>query len=316
MASLILLPLSLFEHVRSLQPSPLISTYLLFSALLDIPQARTLFLQQHVDLCTLFVASLVLKTVILALEQKDKRPLLKAPYRSYPPEALSGIISRSLFWWLNSLFVKGHRRLLKFSDLYETDPELSSTLLHNKISKTWKRYYHRKGKNSLVLACIACFKRPLLATVFPRLCVIGFKFCQPLLIQRAISFLGEPRNEETENIGRSLIGATALIYVGLGIMTARYRHMIYRTVTMVRGGLICLIFDATLRLDGVTAGESAAVTLMSTDIDRIAQGIELSDNLWAAPIEIAIAIFLLQRQLGLACLAPAAIAIGLCSLLA
>ena len=80
---------------------------------------------------------------------------------------------------------------------------------------------------------------------------------------------------------------------------------------MVRGGLICLIFDATLHLDGYTAGESAAVTLMSTDIDRIAQGMELSDNLWAAPIEIGIAIFLLERQLGLACLAPVVITISM-----
>jgi len=309
-ASLILLPLSVFEHVRSLQPSPLISTYLLFSALLDIPQARTLFLQRHADLGNLFLASLILKAIILVLEQKGKRSLLMAPYKSYPPEALSGIISRSFFWWLNSLFAKGHRQLLNFGDLYETDPELSSTLLQNKIVETWRRYCHRKGKNSLVLACVVCFKRPLLATVFPRLCVIGFKFCQPLLIKRAISLLGEPRNVETKNIGRLLIGATALIYLGLGIMTARYRHMIYRTITMVRGGLICLIFDATLHLDGVTAGESAAVTLMSTDIERIAQGIELSDNIWAAPIEIGIAVFLLQRQLGLACLVPAVIAVG------
>jgi hypothetical protein len=80
---------------------------------------------------------------------------------------------------------------------------------------------------------------------------------------------------------------------------------------MMRGSLICLIFDATLHLDAGEAGESAAVTLMSTDIDRVALGLELSDNLWAAPIEIGIAIFLLECQLGLACLAPVGMTIGM-----
>ena len=309
-----LLPLFVLEHARSLQPSLLISVFLLFTVLLDVPQARTLFLQRRADLGYLFVMALVLKALILALASGSKRSLLKVPYQSYPPEALGGIVSRSIFWWLNSLLRKGHRQILSFKDLFETDPGLSSSLLQHKMGQTWTRYQHREGKNSLILACIACLKRPLLSSVFPRLCVIGLKFSQPLLINRAISLLGEAPSPNKMFHGRMLIVATALIYLGLAITTAQFKHKMYRTITMLRGSLICLIFDATLHLDADTAGESAAVTLMSTDIDRIALGLELSDNLWAAPIEIGIAIFLLERQLGLACLAPVVITIGTTSI--
>ena len=50
---------------------------------------------------------------------------------------------------------------------------------------------------------------------------------------------------------------------------------------------------------------------MSTDIDRIMAGLEHFDNLWACPIEVACAVLLLRHQLGMACLAPIAVTIGM-----
>jgi ATP-binding cassette subfamily C (CFTR/MRP) protein 1 len=310
-ASMALLSLSNLEHTRSLQPSLLVDCYLLSTIILDLPQARTLFLKGQADLGCIFVVALILKALTLTLVSQSKRSLLKAPYQAYPPEALVGIISRSLFWWLNSLLKRGHRQILSFKDLFDTDPELSSRLLQHTMGQTWERYRARRGKNSLLLACINCLRQPLLSTILPRLCVIGFKFSQSLLSNRAISLLGEGPSRNKTFVGRMLILATALVYLGLAITTAQYRHKIYRIITMMRGSLICLIFDATLHLDAGEAGESAAVTLMSTDIDRVALGLELSDNLWAAPIEIGIAIFLLECQLGLACLAPVGMTIGM-----
>lgn len=62
---------------------------------------------------------------------------------------------------------------------------------------------------------------------------------------------------------------------------------------MMRGGLISLIYDMTLQLDIQAVNEVAAVTLMSTDIDWIVAGFEWADALWAGPIEITVAIYML-----------------------
>lgn len=51
-------------------------------------------------------------------------------------------------------------------------------------------------------------------------------------------------------------------------------------------------------------GELAAVTLMSTDIDRSVEGLVYSNELWACVVEIALGIWLLWRQLGLIAVAP------------
>ena len=46
----------------------------------------------------------------------------------------------------------------------------------------------------------------------------------------------------------------------------------------------------------------------SNAVETICQGFALIHETWAVPIELGIALFLLERQLGLAFLAPAAVA--------
>lgn len=52
--------------------------------------------------------------------------------------------------------------------------------------------------------------------------------------------------------------------------------------------------------------DSAAMTLMSTDVERITIGLNMMHETWAGVIEVAIGIYLLYRQLG----TPAFVAMG------
>ena len=49
------------------------------------------------------------------------------------------------------------------------------------------------------------------------------------------------------------------------------------------------------------AKEFAAVTLMSADIDGIANGLQNLHELWAAILEMGLGVYLLTRQIGAAC---------------
>ncbi|KAK6611684.1 ABC transporter [Botrytis cinerea] len=309
-ATIGLAALSNLENNRSIRPSLVICTYLLLSTLLDIAQTRTLWLQHgNTASSALFTSSVLAKAVLLCLEAFEKRSFLKDPYNRYPPEALAGVINASLFWWLNTLIQNGHRNLLSLGDLFDIDQALSSSSLETKMQNAWQKQ-SRNGKYSLLFAILTSLKVSLLTLVFPRLCLIGFKFSQPLLINRAISLIENPETPGNQNIGYALIGATALIYLGLAISTAQYQHQIFRVITMIRGGLVCIIYNVTLALDAHSAGDSAAVTLMSTDIERIGTGFSSVDILWAGPIEAGIAAYLLQREMGLACIAPVIISLA------
>lgn len=82
---------------------------------------------------------------------------------------------------------------------------------------------------------------------------------------------------------------------------------------MARGSLVSIVFLKTLNISATTAAGKGknTLTLMSTDVERICRGLSTVHELWASPIEIGIAIFLLERQLGAACIVPAIIALGM-----
>ena len=52
------------------------------------------------------------------------------------------------------------------------------------------------------------------------------------------------------------------------------------------------------------SGDITAVSLMGTDVERIVNGLELFHETWGALAEIAVACWLLGRQLSVACIAP------------
>jgi ABC-type multidrug transport system fused ATPase/permease subunit len=76
---------------------------------------------------------------------------------------------------------------------------------------------------------------------------------------------------------------------------------------MVRGSLVNAIYAQTIDLSITSLDESAAVTLMSSDVDRICEALRSIHNVWSSPLEIALAIWLLQKEIGLALLGPLAI---------
>lgn len=58
------------------------------------------------------------------------------------------------------------------------------------------------------------------------------------------------------------------------------------------------------------AQEAAPVGLVTADVERIDFTIEKLHSLWASVVELAIGIFLLQIEVGWACIAPVIVAIS------
>ncbi|CAG8971668.1 hypothetical protein HYALB_00003136 [Hymenoscyphus albidus] len=306
----VILGLSYLEHSRSVRPSSLLIVYLLFSTPLDAVQARTLWLKEVSGaLLAVFTAAIVIKAALLALEPQSKINLLVVPYLSWPLESVSGILSRSSFWWLNSLLWSGSQKILSNDIIYEPDLDLSSQLLETNLLFTWDRC-DKKRNHSFLIAVFTCLMWPVLAAIPPRLCQTAFTFAQPFFIARVIDFVNDGDSPQSKNIGYGLIGATALIYLGLAFSVAIYKHKTYRLITMIRGALVSLIYAKTLKLDTGSLADAAAVTLISTDIDRIALGLGYAHEMWASLIDVGIAVYLLERQLGIVCIVPIIIALA------
>ncbi len=88
-----------------------------------------------------------------------------------------------------------------------------------------------------------------------------------------------------------------------------YQHRTYRTIAMVRAGLVSMIYRKTGALNLKDVDPATSMTLMSADMERIVQGWQTMHEVWGNAIEVGIAIYLLEKQLGVACAVPVAVSI-------
>ncbi|ROW15668.1 hypothetical protein VPNG_02110 [Cytospora leucostoma] len=122
------------------------------------------------------------------------------------------------------------------------------------------------------------------------------------LIQEAVTYV---QGTQSITTGYGLVGAFGLVYIGLAIMMGWSSHLSYRLMTMMRGQLISLIYTKMLALPIADVNDSAAMSLMGTDVQRIAETfwyllIEVVPSL----VQVGVAVYLLYVQLGAVCVAP------------
>jgi ATP-binding cassette subfamily C (CFTR/MRP) protein 1 len=219
--SVALIVLSFVEHRNSIRPSSLVLLYLLFSTAFDAVQCRTLWLRPSINglhtIAAVSSASIGIKIGILFLEARHKQNYLLHPWSRSPPEALSGAISQSLYWWINTLLYRGFKASLSLETLWPTDQSMDSGRLLDRLSNNWTPRTVNAKSHALASSLIKSLLRTFGTAGIPRLLLIGLKFSQPLLLKRIVEFVGEVESTEKRNIGYGLIGATALIYLGLAV---------------------------------------------------------------------------------------------------
>ncbi|KAF4816934.1 ABC transporter FUM19 [Colletotrichum siamense] len=250
------------------------------------------------------LASLVLKAAILVVESHQKPLAWYVDQKPQGPEAYGGIIKLASFFWLNGLFIKGYRKILTISDLYLLDDAMTAEVLHAKFEPHYARNNNVGKSHPLARSLFRTLAIPLILPVVPRVLRIGFMFGQPLLIQGLLSYLVEPADSSSPNKGYAFIGAAFFIYVGMAACQALHFYLHERSLFMVRGVLASAVYRKTTVLKLSAADDSAALTLMNADVERFKGGIQHFHEYWANPIEIAIACWLLERQIGAAFVSP------------
>ncbi len=137
--------LSFLEHSRSLRPSDIIVSYLSASTVCDVvfslaswpyfyyaPTPARLFMR-------LYTAQMLVKLILLLLENMGKESALYPRYKDLAPEETSGLLQRTLFWWVNRVLADGHKGILRAQDLPALPQSLSSRALRGAMLAAWDR---------------------------------------------------------------------------------------------------------------------------------------------------------------------------------
>lgn len=162
-------------------------------------------------------------------------------------------------WYLHKI---GFRRVINNEDLYPIDEEMTSISLQGHAQTVW-RTADRTQKRAILWTTLKASRSSFAYCIFPRLCLIAFRYAQPFLLSRTVQFAND--SNEPDSIGWGLTAAFGLVFTGLAVATGSYYHMVYRFVTSVRGILVSMIYTKTVDLSITALDESAAITLMATD---------------------------------------------------
>lgn len=223
-SALFMVALSVINHSRSPRPSIPLSLYLFITLLLDIAQARTLFLVSHAKpdytYSSLFITAVVVKAVVLVLEAKPKARWVQWDEKVHSPEETSSLFSLGLLVWLNDLFRLGFAKIMDVEDLYPLDSNMDARLLHDRFIRVKGTLVLKGQKYGLVKLLARTLAVQLFLPVIPRLCMLGFTFCQPLLLEGLTKYLSE--SEKDPNVGYGFIGAAFFIYSGIAVSMALY----------------------------------------------------------------------------------------------
>jgi len=184
---------------------------------------------------------------------------------------------------------------LTLDDLFPLDDELSSEDTFAKFETKWTRtsniLSYRLGK-----AIVLCLHSLFLAPVVPNLLVMSLTLAQPFLVTALLNFIS---SSDSRELGYLIVAGYAMVFILKSICTAFYTHQLDRFVTMLRGCLVNIIYNQTLKLDmrEVAGGES--LTLMSADVEHVVKGFGLLHEAASNAVMTIVALGLLYRQLGL-----------------
>lgn len=296
------------EHSRSPRPSIVLTAYLSLSILLDAAQIRTLWLASASGdekvFTKLFTTAFSIKLLIALLEAQQKTKWIRWDGKEHSPEETSGLFDLGAFIWLNRLFLTGYKKTLTLDDLFPLDQNVASEPLQAELARCFGQLSQPGQKHGLAKALAKSLAIPLLLPVGPRIAMAALQFCQPFLISLLLDYLQSPTDEPAKNIGYGLIGATFLVYIGSAFSGAVYWYLQERAMYMARGALAGTVYRKVVEAKLSAADDSAALTLMSADIERIISGGLNLHEFWANTIQVGLASWLLSREIGPAAIAP------------
>lgn len=297
-------PLSWLEHTRSRQPSALLLLYFSVSLFFDIFQLKTLWINEYPpSIVGLGTACLCMKFVIAILESIEKFRFIAEEGKVYSPEDWSGLWNQGFCYWLNKLLWEGRHGHLSAEDLYPLSEDLSSQILDRNTVVS------DSGLRGIGKALIESLGWSLLYPVLPRLLLAGLNISQPLLFKVILNYLQHVDGGWPAGMDSYIIVGIVVVYLGIAICTSIYWQLQQRNLTKIRGYLVCIVYRKVTEFPSHQT-DTSAVTLMSTDVERVVQGLRNFHEAWANLIEVGLAIWLLERELQVASIAPVIVAIG------
>ncbi|KAM7066573.1 ATP-binding cassette sub-family C member 4 isoform 2-T2 [Acridotheres tristis] len=230
----------------------------------------------------------------------------------------ASLCSRLFFWWLNPLFITGHKRKLEEDDMYKVMPEDSSEKLGEELQWYWDKEVQKAKKRGktphLTKAIILCYWKSYLVFGIFTMIEETLKIVQPIFLGRIINYFeNEDASDELAlNFAYCYAGALSVCTLVLAIMHHLYFYHVQRAGMKLRVAMCHMIYRKALRLSNVAMAKTTTgqiVNLLSNDVNKFDQVTIFLHFLWAGPLQAIAVTVLLWMEIGPSCLAGMAVLI-------
>ncbi|NWW63280.1 MRP7 protein, partial [Ifrita kowaldi] len=213
-------------------------------------------------------------------------------------------LSRFFYTWMNPLMKRGYQQKLNHpQDVYVLPRQLQA-------ARVCGRPRHAQGAVRLLSVLHAAFGLRFYTLGLLKLAGSLLDFSGPLLLNLLVNFM-ESRQEPLSHGVLYALGLFAGSFLG-ALLRNQFSYEMNKMTLMVRAAVISAIYRKALRVSSTslarfTVGE--IVNFMSTDTSRLVNFCLSFHELWSLPVQLAITLYLLYQQVGVAFLGGVALAL-------
>ncbi|XP_065662304.1 ATP-binding cassette sub-family C member 10 isoform X3 [Hydra vulgaris] len=230
----------------------------------------------------------------------DSDPKLQEIYLGKAQTSRS-FFSSLLFLWVNKLLLKGFHKQIKNTDsLFILPDDLQIGVFEDNFERNLQKHANKSSYTifKALQSTFGCFYYSLGILKF--LCdVLGFS--GPIILNYLVNFI-ENKQENSLN-GYHLVLALFLTKVASFILFLHYRFQTQKVGLMFRTALITTIYKKSLNVNKISLSSYSRgqiMNFMSTDTNCVVNFCQSFHEFWSLPFQIAICLYLLYQQVGVA----------------
>ncbi|VDL81361.1 unnamed protein product [Nippostrongylus brasiliensis] len=213
----------------------------------------------------------------------------------------AGFLSRVFFCWTNILIQKGGKlQLNSIDDVFPLPPSLEVANIERQMIENSPTYYSDGQRYSLSSSLLSTFGFAFFSLAVLRVASDGFTFAGPILLHYLVDVLENP----TPNpIGFLYAGLMVMCSLLAALFSTNFNFYVQKITLKVRAATVTAIYDKLLLVpmsEMSKFSSGAILNFISTDVDRLVNFCNSFHAFWSLPVQLAVALYLLYREVGLA----------------